>query len=496
MIEKKRKKSWQTILISFLIILIAIQYIEPDRLYAQNFSHAKKYVEKHMVAIFGLGSRISRAGNEILLPYKKNGKIYLALPDCIDIALKRNLDVYLTQETLAQADSDLTMAWAAMLPYVGAEGTYTRLDKDLTFSFGPLSVGPASIGPISMLFMERDIYKAGVVLQQPVFTGGRLQAARKAAKNIRDARIYDKESVEREIIYQITRVYHTTQVAKAFNKVAIDALKLLETHEHDVKILVREGAIPQVDLLRTQTELANARKELNSAENAFDLALSALKNLMVIDLEKEILLSENLGHPMKPGGNLEALTIRAIKKRSELDSLKFQVAAAEEGLKAAKGKYLPTIAIEGRYEYIEGDVRDLDGDDHWTIGAGAKVPLWNWGKTRSEILKAKSKLNQAKIIYKKTEEKISLEVRTAFLNIGKAEKNIIVAEAALKTSKEAFRLENARYKAGAGTNTDVLNSRTALSRADANHAQALFEYNIALAALEKAIGVRKYNPVH
>jgi outer membrane protein len=130
----------------------------------------------------------------------------------------------------------------------------------------------------------------------------------------------------------------------------------------------------------------------------------------------------------------------------------------------------------------------MDGDYHWTVGIGAEVPLWNWGKTRSEVIKAASKLNQAKIEYKKIEEQICFEVRKAFLNLGKAEKNITAAEAALKTSKEAYRLSRAGYQAGVGTNTDVLDARTAFSRAEANHVQAFFEYNVAIAALERATG--------
>jgi outer membrane protein len=119
--------------------------------------------------------------------------------------------------------------------------------------------------------MERDIYKGGVVLRQPIYTGGRLNAARKATRYSRDARIQDKKSIEEEIVFQVTRVYWTADVAEAFHHVAIEAVKLLERHEHDVSILVREGANPEVDLLRTKTDLADARKNLNASAYAFDI---------------------------------------------------------------------------------------------------------------------------------------------------------------------------------------------------------------------------------
>jgi outer membrane protein len=155
---------------------------------------------------------------------------------------------------------------------------------------------------------------------------------------------------------------------------------------------------------------------------------------------------------------------------------------------------LPTIALEGRYEYMEGDFRDLEGGDHWTIGVGAQLPLWNWGETAAKVREARSQLDQVKIQRDKTANLIRLEVRQAFLDLGKAEKNIDAAESVLKTAKEAYRQAKARYRAGEGTNTDVLDARMALSRAEANHTQALFDYNVALAALHRAVGVMVIEP--
>jgi len=419
-------------------------------------------------------AKSSRPNSEVLQQFMKDGQLCLTLDNCIDVALARNFNVRLANEALVQAKADIVQARAALLPFIGTEASYSRLDEEL--GFGP------------MTFMDRDIYKAGLVVRQPVFTGGRLDAAHKAARYLRDARVQDKRTVEKDIIFQVTRTYRISQVAETFQKVATEAVTLLETHEHDVGILVREGAVPELDLLRTRTELANARKELNAADNALDIAFSALKNLLVVDLETPVYLTGHLGRPLGPTDNLGTLTQIAVSHRPELSSLKSQVAAAEQGFKAAKGEHLPTIALEGRHEYMEGDYRDLDGGEHWTVGVGVQLPIWNWDQTSAKVRKARSQLSQARIQLRKTEDGIRLEVRQAFLNLGKAEKNITVAEAALKIAEEAFRQARVRYQEGEGTNTDVLDARTALSRAEANHAQALFEYNVALAALQRAMG--------
>jgi outer membrane protein len=262
---------------------------------------------------------------------------------------------------------------------------------------------------------------------------------------------------------------------------------LLEVHEHDVAILVDKGANPEIDLLRTRTEVANARKDLNVANNAVDLTRSRLKDLLSIHLEESLFLTEQLGRPPRPTGDLRSLTQLAISQRPELSAIGYRIEVAEQSLKAAKGEYMPSIALEGRYEYIKGNFRDLEGGGHWTIGIGAQLPIWNWGETASKVRQAGSQFAQLEIERDKTEDRIRLEVRQAFLNLGNAEQNIEASLTALITANEAYRQGRAAYRAGEGTNTDVLDARTALSRAEGNHTQALFDYNVALAALRRAV---------
>ena len=425
-----------------------------------------------------MGTRRTTSSNEVLRRFGKDERLNLSLSDCLLIAVQQNYDIHLTQEALVQADAKITQAMSAMLPFLGAEASYTRLDEELSFAMGPQS----------LTFMERDPYKAGIVIRQPIFMGGRLNAARKAAQYSREAQVMENRSVEEEIIFQVTRAYRTAQVAEAFQKVAVEAVDLLEIHEHDVAILVEKGANPEIDLLRTLTELANARKEMNGADNAVDLTHSALKNLLSIPLEESLLLTEPLGRLLRPEHDLSSLTELALSRRPELSAINSEIAATEQALKAARGEYMPSIALEGRYEYMEGDVRDLEGGDHWTVGIGAQLPVWNWGKTAAKVREARSQLAQVRIQRDKTTDRIRLEVRQAFLDLGKAEKNIEAAESALKTAREAYRQARARYRAGEGTNTDVLDARTDLSRAEANHSQALFDYNVAFAALQRATG--------
>ena len=127
--------------VSFIILILCLGVgvtpgVKP--VFAQNRNVDAIDFTSQSTTIFGLGSRISHEGSEMLLPFRQNGKLHLALIDCIEIALKRNLDIHLVEESLAQADADITRAWSAMLPFIGAEASYTRLDEELAFEVGPV----------------------------------------------------------------------------------------------------------------------------------------------------------------------------------------------------------------------------------------------------------------------------------------------------------------------------------------------------------------------
>ena len=83
---------------------------------------------------------------------------------------------------------------------------------------------------------------------------------------------------------------------------------------------------------------------------------------------------------------------------------------------------------------------------------------------------------------------VELEVRQAFLNVQSAAEELAGADAVITQAAEALRIANVRFQSGVGTNLEVLNAQTAASEAEAGKVQALFNYNLARATLERAVG--------
>jgi outer membrane protein TolC len=100
-----------------------------------------------------------------------------------------------------------------------------------------------------------------------------------------------------------------------------------------------------------------------------------------------------------------------------------------------------------------------------------------------------SRENQAADILTNVREQIALEVKNAWLLLHEAEKQVHVAKKTTEQAEENFRINTERYREQVGTSTDVIDAQTLLTKARSDHDNALGDYSIGRAKLERAMGV-------
>lgn len=115
--------------------------------------------------------------------------------------------------------------------------------------------------------------------------------------------------------------------------------------------------------------------------------------------------------------------------------------------------------------------------------------MWNWGKTGDEVQKRRTELARAHNTFVQIKDGIGLEVKKNYLAMKEAEKNIPVAQKAIEQAEENYRMSEARYTVQVGTSTEVIDAATLLTSARKNYYDALYRYNLAWAALERAMGL-------
>lgn len=410
----------------------------------------------------------------------------LSLKEAVEIALERSASLHAAGEGIKGADYLRKSALADFFPTFRTE-----------YGFSYLNTAPFFIGEMGLRATvgTRSNYNWETGLDQPLFRGGAFYWSYRLAKLGVDLSKVFFELVKQDLILQVKAAYFNILKAEKIRQVAVQAVEQLESQLKVSKAFYDVGVIPKNDLLQTQVELAQARQNLTSAEVELGVAKATFNTLLRRDVRVEVEVEDILEYrPMKIP--FEECLVEARKNRPELEEAKLNVKKAEKEVWLGRSEYFPTIGLSGNYERV-GDDPSVSGskfvdEDSWNINAYAQWTFWQWGKKRQLVREKQSKLIQAKDAMVEVEDSISLEVKDAYLRLTEARDKIDVAKLAIEQAEENFRINQERFKEQVATATDVLDAQTLLTRAKSNYFNALSDYNIAWARLNRAMGFITY----
>jgi outer membrane protein len=120
--------------------------------------------------------------------------------------------------------------------------------------------------------------------------------------------------------------------------------------------------------------------------------------------------------------------------------------------------------------------------------------FWEWGRTKNRVDASRSRENQTAYALQNIKDQVTLEVKNSWLTLHEAEKQVAVTQKAIEQAEENYRISRERYHEQVGTSTDVLDAQTLLTRAKSDYFNALSDYNISMARLERAMGAREVSP--
>ena len=295
--------------------------------------------------------------------------------------------------------------------------------------------------------------------------------------------------------YDAISGYYTLIMNRNLVDVAQQAVKDYQGHVTNVEAQYNVGLVASSDVLAAKTNLADSETSLVKAQNTANLAEASLNQVIAYPVQTSITTAEHDLQYKPYNVTLEQAKAYAMLHRSALVKSALDVKSAEEAVRSAKAGYLPTVAVKAGRGYIDPDGYFGTSTKSWSVGASASWSLWDGGATQNAIKKANAQLEQAKEANLATVDAVLLAVQKAYLNLRSAEQTIQSTQTAVAQGQESFRIATLRYRAGVGTNLDVLDAETKLTTARNNYVQALYNYNISIAALEQLTGVPLNTPI-
>jgi outer membrane protein len=401
-------------------------------------------------------------------------------------ALEKNPTILKAREELRRTRGLIIDTRSEALPQLTASSSFTETDPNVIDTF------PGSPGPRPN---QRRRWNATIEVRQLLYSGGRVGGALRIAKLTDQVAVLDFQRLVADTILHVHRVFYTILLNDAEVAVREQSVHLLEEQLSNTQRRFDVGTVPHFDVLRAQVELANARPPLIRAQNNLRIAKQELARLLALDYP----VAEGEIAPLSVRGelvadeeqwSLETAIAEAMAKRPELQQLERLVKIQNEAISVAKSGYKPELSIFGNYSIRNSTFGDklTDTLDGWTAGAQITWPWFDGLKTHGKIVQARAEFKKAELDLEDQRRAIELEVRQAYSDFLQAQQLVEAQKLTVEQAEESLRLARARFDAGTATQLDVLSAQVALTQARSDRIRALFDYNIAIAALERATG--------
>jgi len=422
-------------------------------------------------------------------PVFSQEKLILTLSDSIDMALTQNPFHLATEKREDTAEAQVREARAGFFPSLNAQGTATLDEKVFELEFPSFDPGQ----PPQRVEMDftRD-YQFSMQLNIPLFTSGRLSSGYKMANlNLRSTQ--EGTRLSRQMtVFNTKSAFYAVLLFQAYVQVADAALADAEKLYNYVKVQHEVGLASQFDLLRSEVRMVNLKPQVIQARNNLKIMELNLKTILGLDQEREIELSGELDYvPVEL--NLDASLERAQLNRPELQQVRYQKMMAGENLKLARSGGLPTLGISGQFSYWADKIKFSSNtwEDFYTVNLVLNIPIFNGLSTLARMGQAKAQIQEIEFNEKGVVDRVLFEVRQAILKVEEAKETLLSQEKNVEQAQESLRIAELNYAEGLITILDIGQAQTALTQARVNHSQALFDYMLALAEVDRATGVEK-----
>jgi outer membrane protein TolC len=404
----------------------------------------------------------------------------LSVDEAVDMALRSNARL-LAAESGMRSDRDLQRsAGSRMLPSIHVADEAQHWDSQYGIPFG------------STLFVVRDqnINTFAATADQPLSGLLYLGHERSAQERTADAGEAGYQALRAQVKVDVEVGFLHLFEAAAMEDIAKASEAELTEELQVTKAKVDAGVLTTADMLRVQVAVANAKQQEILAHTQGAVARANLLGAIGLPMDsadvgfaepKDLLARGRVALP--PGSDAEK---QALAARPEIRQRRLQVEAADEHHSASTMAMGPRIDAEAGYNHLDG--QPFSPMNAAYVGVKLDWPIWEWGTSYYAQRASGAQTEAAKYQLEDQRRQIGVEVATDLAQAQAAISAVDVAEQAITSAEEAYRVTGALLKAGSATTTDLLETQRALTEARLNRTRAQYEQAIAQANLARTLG--------
>jgi outer membrane protein TolC len=383
----------------------------------------------------------------------------LTLGECVSLALEQNPLVLSAEEHYQASLARVRQARAFPQPSLDFSSDFQRRLTDFS-GWGERYIGISQTVP----------FPGKTYLQ------GRI--AREAANEV----LADTDLLKLDLTFQVTEAFYAVLLVQEQLEYASQNLEVTEDFVEMTDLKFQAGEVPQMEVIRARVETARAANGLRRAENEVRLARARMNFLLGRPTASLLQLQGELKTP-PTSYDLEEMTAVALGSRPEMRRITRSI--QRESLTKAQGfvSLLPDLELGAAKHKLPGE------EDTWNVTLSLALPVFFWQPVRGEISEAEANLRALREEAIHLENAVALEVEEAFVNLTTAADQIrLFEEDILTQAEEAYQMYEFAYQQGEIGAIDLIEVRRTLNDARTSYADALYNYDVARAAIERSIG--------
>lgn len=434
---------------------------------------------------------LNPSANPLLFPTRseevqiKNSQV-ITLEQAIELGRRNNRDLEAARLTLERTQFALQEANASQFPTAGVVLDFSRSESASARISNAANVDP-TLAPLLNRNQVSTSFNGALQLSYDLYTSGvRPATIRAAEKQVRFQEL-EVERISEGTRLNVTRAYYNLQEADAQTRISEAAVANAAQILRDTQLQEQAGLGTRFDVLQTQVSLANASQDLTRSRSQQRISRRQIVQLLSLAQDADVSAVPTIVEAGTWELSLEQTIVLALKNRAELEQQLVQRDISEQRRTIALGAVRPQASLTATYNVL-GIVDDGAGPSQGlALGARLQWNFFDGGAARARARQETTNIAIAETTFASQRDQVRFDVEQAFFSLNANRENIQTASFALQAAQESLRLARLRFGAGVGTNTDVINQLTEVTRAQVNQLRAVLDYNRALADLQRAV---------
>ena len=444
--------------------------------------------------------------------------LQLDLNTALKIALSENPNVKVADMEITKKEYAKKSAYGALLPQFDLIGQYQRAIKRQTvyfdegFGMGGGTIDPTKYTPEELFVMQTvgkmfapDPEKAGEGIQMGrlnVYTAG-LNVSMPLVvpslwKNIQMSQIDIQLAMEKarssriDLANQIKKSFYSLLLAQASYDVFKETYATDSLNLESIKNRFNQGVVAEYDVITADVRLKSLIPSILQSQNMMKIAELQLKMLMGIDSEMPLKVIGDLDDYRDTMFETIVPADTSLINNSDIKQFDLQNEMALKGYEMQKLQFAPTLVSSFNYMYMSQNNDFKFSTYRWDpfsmLGVTLSIPLFNGGQRYHNMKQSEIQLYQLSEQRKEVERGLKLSIKNNYDLMAKSMEQVVATESAVEQARKGYQITQKRYETGMGTIVDVNAAALAITSAELQYRNAIYDYLAAKADLEKTLG--------